>query len=56
MEKSPQTEVFAYIMFENSRKAKILPADKIGRRQAEEAVEFRTFEKKDFGRFLMDMV
>lgn len=56
MEKSPQTEAFAYIMFANSRKAKILPAVKIGRRQAEEAVEFRTFEKKDFGKFLMDMV
>lgn len=56
MEKSPQTEAFAYIMFANSRKAKILPAVKIGRRQAEEAVEFKTFQKKDFGKFLMDMV
>ena len=56
VEKSPQAEDFVYAVFENPRKVKIYPKEKLSRRRADEAVELKPFVKKNFAEFLMDMV
>jgi len=56
MGKYPQAEELAYAVFENPRKIKIISKEKIGSKKYAAPVEVKYFAKKDFRKFLMDMV
>lgn len=56
MEKYPQAQEFAYLIFDDPKKIKIVSKERSGGKQYADAVEAKYFTKKDFGKFLIEVV